>query len=269
MLMYPHINPVALAIGPLKIHWYGVMYMLAFICFVVVGKWRVRHYNHPIMTMAAVDDMLFYGALGVVIGGRLGYCLFYQPEYYLLHPIDIIKTWDGGMSFHGGLIGVLIATFLAAKKHNTTFFVISDFIAPLVPMGLFFGRIGNFINGELWGRITTSTIPWSMIYPQSGSMLPRHPSELYEALGEGILLAIILWVYANKPRKIGQISGIFMIGYGAIRFFLEYFREPDAFLLTFAAKTHLSMGQWLCIPMILAGILIFYFATKKGVELSK
>lgn len=265
--MYPHLNPVAVALGPVKIHWYGIMYMLAFLFFVFVGKWRIKKYNLQLVTAQTVDDLLFYGALGVVIGGRLGYCLFYQPGYYLFHPLDIVKTWDGGMSFHGGLIGVLVAAYFVAKKYKTTFFVISDFIAPLVPMGLFFGRVGNFINGELWGRVTTSTMPWVMVFPQSGVLSPRHPSELYEALGEGIIFLLILWIYASKPRKVGQVSGVFMIGYGCIRFFLEYFREPDAFLLTFAQKTGLSMGQWLCIPMVLAGVLILYFATKKGVEL--
>ena len=267
MLMYPQLNPVAVAIGTLKIHWYGVMYMLAFIYFVFVGKWRIKLYNHPIITNQTMDDLLFYGVLGVVLGGRLGYCLFYQPGYYLSHPFDIIKTWDGGMSFHGGLVGVLVAVYFVAKKYNTTFFVVSDFIAPLVPMGLFFGRIGNFINGELWGRITTSKLPWMMVFPQSGSLLPRHPSELYEAIGEGLILTLILLIYAHKSRKIGQVSGVFMIGYGCIRFFLEYFREPDAFLLTFAQKTGLSMGQWLCLPMIIIGILILYIATKKGAKL--
>lgn len=170
------------------------------------------------------------------------------------------------MSFHGGMLGVLFVAYMFARKYKQNFFVVSDFIAPLVPMGLFFGRIGNFINGELWGRITTSTIPWAMIYPQSGSMLPRHPSELYEALGEGILLFLILWIYASKPRKVGQISGIFVIGYGIIRFCLEFFREPDAFLLSFAHRTGLSMGQWLCVPMILAGIIIYYYSSKRPIS---
>ena len=266
MLMYPNINPVALSLGPVKIHWYGVMYMFAFIYFVLVGKWRLKLYGHPVITNSIIDDMLFYGALGVILGGRLGYCIFYQPMFYLEHPLNIIQTWNGGMSFHGGLIGVLLAMYILARKNGSTFFVFSDFIAPLVPMGLFFGRMGNFINGELWGRITTATIPWAMVFPQSGSMLPRHPSELYEALGEGIILTLILCIYAHKSRKVGQVSGVFMISYGCIRFFLEYFREPDSFLLEFAQKTGLSMGQWLCVPMIVAGIIIFYYATKMGKE---
>lgn len=266
MLMYPKLNPVALSIGPLKIHWYGIMYVLGFLFFIYAGKWRIKKYGNTFWTSKLVDDFIFYGALGVVIGGRLGYCFFYQPIYFITNPIKIFQVWDGGMSFHGGMLGVLFVAYMFARKYKQNFFVVSDFIAPLVPMGLFFGRIGNFINGELWGRITTSTIPWAMIYPQSGSMLPRHPSELYEALGEGILLFLILWIYASKPRKVGQISGIFVIGYGIIRFCLEFFREPDAFLLSFAHRTGLSMGQWLCVPMILAGIIIYYYSSKRPIS---
>lgn len=268
MLMYPQINPVAISLGPIKIHWYGVMYMLGFLFFIIVGKWWVKKFHHPYITAKLIDDMLFYGVLGVVIGGRLGYCLFYQPAYYLTHPLNIVKTWDGGMSFHGGMLGVFVATYILARKHHRRFFEFTDFLAPLMPAALFFGRVGNFINGELWGKVTTSNIPWAMVFPQSGVMLPRHPSQLYEALGEGIVLMLILWIYAyNKPRKVGQISGVFMIGYGAIRFFLEYFREPDAFLATLPQKTGFSMGQWLCVPMILVGIVIYYVATKKAIDL--
>lgn len=267
MLMYPKIDPVAFSIGKLKVHWYGVMYMVGFLSFLYIGKYRVRKYGHSFLTPKLVDDTLFYAALGVVIGGRLGYCLFYQPAFYLLHPLNIIKTWDGGMSFHGGMLGVFIATYFFAKKNGSTFFELSDFIAPIVPVALFFGRIGNFINGELWGRITSSNIPWAMVFPQSGSMLPRHPSQLYEAIGEGIILAGFLMIYSSKPRKVGQTSGMFLIGYGVIRFVIEYFREPDAFLENLARTTHLSMGQWLCVPMILAGIIIYYYATKIGKDL--
>lgn len=263
MLMYPQLNPVALAIGPVKVHWYGIMYVLGFLFFVVAGKWRVKHYGSEFWTSKLVDDFIFYGALGVVLGGRLGYCLFYRPEYYLSHPLEILAIYTGGMSFHGGMLGVIVVAYIFAKSKHQSFFVVSDFVAPLAPMGLFFGRVGNFINGELWGRIVTSDIPWAMVYPQSGSMLPRHPSEIYEALGEGLLLTLIMWVYASKSRKPGQISGIFLISYGLIRFGLEYFREPDSFLQAFAEATKLSMGQWLCVPMVAAGIIMFAIATTK------
>ena len=262
MLMYPKINPVMLDLGMIKIHWYGVMYMLGFLFFLIVGKWRVKKFHHPSINAKLIDDMLFYGVLGVVVGGRVGYCLFYQPVYYISHPLDILKTWDGGMSFHGGMIGVIIAIYLFKKNHNLKFFVISDFLAPLMPGALFFGRIGNFINGELWGKLCNPDLPWGMIFPASGIMLPRHPSEIYEALGEGILLLVILWIYASKSRKVGQVSGMFMIGYGVIRFVLEHFRQPDEFLMIIPQKTGLSMGQWLCVPMILLGIALYWYSTK-------
>lgn len=261
-LMYPHLDPVAISLGPVKIHWYGLMYMCAFLYFLYVGKWRIKKYGHPYLTTKFLDDFLFYGICGVVIGGRLGYCLFYQPVLYFSHPLNIFKIWDGGMSFHGGMLGVFLAVYIYARQRNQGFFELTDFVAPLVPMGIFFGRVGNFINGELWGRIADINIPFLMIYPQSGSMLPRYPSEIYEAIGEGIIFTIILFIYAHKPRKVGQVSGVFLFTYGIIRFTLEYFREPDAFLLQFAQKTGLSMGQWLCVPMIIAGIIIFYLATK-------
>ena len=267
MLMYPKIDPIAVNLGSLKIHWYGIMYMLGFLFFILVGKWRAKYYQHPFINDKLVDDMLFYGVLGVVLGGRLGYCLFYQPAYYLAHPFDIIKTWDGGMAFHGGLLGVFTAIYLIARKNHRNFFEFSDFIAPLIPPALFFGRIGNFINGELWGRITTSNVWWGMIFPNSGSMLPRHPSQLYEALGEGVLLMVILWIYSNHKRKLGQTSGVFMLSYGLIRFFIEYFRQPDSFLNDLATQTGLSMGQWLCLPMIISGITIYTIATKRSIKL--
>ena len=267
MLMFPSINPVALTLGPLKVHWYGVMYMLGFVFFVVGGKWWIKKFNHPFITDKLIDDMLFYGVLGVVIGGRLGYCIFYQPQYYMSHPVDIIKTWTGGMSFHGGMLGVIFSIFCLAKLKKINFFILTDFIAPFIPMSLFLGRIGNFINGELWGRVVTTNIPWAMIYPQSGSMLPRHPSQIYESLSEGLILMVILWWFAFKPRIVGQVSGLFLISYGLIRFTLEYFREPDSFLIDIPAKTGLTMGQWLCVPMIIAGFIIYVVMTKKKISL--
>jgi phosphatidylglycerol:prolipoprotein diacylglycerol transferase len=263
MLIYPHIDNVALSLGPIKVHWYGIMYVLGFLFFIYVGKWRIKKYNIKFWTPKLVDDFILYGAIGVVVGGRIGYCLFYQPKFFISNPINILKVWAGGMSFHGGMLGVIVAMFIFAYIHKQNFFVIGDFCALLAPAGLFFGRIGNFINGELWGRVTTLNLPWAMQFPESGTMLPRHPSQIYEMLGEGVILLTILWLFANKPRRNGQVSALFLISYGLIRFIIEYFREPDLFLLTFVQKTGFSMGQWLSMPMILIGILIFFISIKR------
>ena len=266
MLTYPQINPVALDLGIIQVHWYGIMYMIGFLFFVLMGKWRLKKYPSPFWTNQLIDDFIFYGALGVVLGGRIGYCLFYKPMYYLNNPLDILKIYTCGMSFHGGMLGVFIVAYIFAKKYRQSFFMITDFVAPLIPMGLLLGRIGNFINGELWGRLTASNIPWGMVYSQSGVLLPRHPSQIYEALGEGFILFIILWVYTLKPRKLGTTSGVFLLSYGCIRFFLEYFREPDSFLSDFVTRTGLSMGQWLCVPMIIIGILIYIFKSQNSLK---
>jgi phosphatidylglycerol:prolipoprotein diacylglycerol transferase len=251
-MIHPQFDPVALQIGPLSVHWYGLMYLLAFIQFILLGRLRVSqaHIQKQGFQVRDVEDILFYGVLGVILGGRVGYCLFYMPSYYLLHPLDIFKVWEGGMSFHGGFLGVLLALFLYAKKRQLKFFTVADFIAPLVPFGLAFGRLGNFINGELWGRPTD--LPWAMIFPQAGDQLARHPSQLYQFAGEGLLLGIFLWLYAKHPRQIGQVSGAFLCGYGVFRFLAEFAREPDRFLGTLSMG--LSMGQWLSIPMIFLGI---------------
>lgn len=261
-LIYPNFDRVALSLGPINVYWYGVMYMLAFLFFLYGGKWRIRKYGHPHLTPQFFDGFLVYGILGVLIGGRLGNCLFYSPGYYFANPLEFFKVWNGGMAFHGGAIGVLVAVYIYAGRHKCGFFEITDVCIPLVPVGLFFGRIGNCINGELWGRIATIKIPFLMIYPQSGSMLPRYPSDIYEVLGEGVLLTIIMWVYASKPRKTAQVSAVFLLGYGLIRFFLEFFREPDAFLFASGLKLGLSVGQWLELPMIIAGLVIFYLGSK-------
>ena len=263
MLMYPEFNPVAISLGPIKVHWYGLMYLLSFLFFLYAGKWRIKKYGHPVFTAKMVDDFLFYGAMGVIIGGRLGYCLFYQPAHYLANPLDILKTWDGGMSFHGGILGVAFAVYLFARKAKCNYFVIGDFIAPFVPVCLLLGRIGNFINGELWGRFCSVNLPWGMVFPQSGSMLPRHPSQIYEALTEGVLLFIIMLVFTtSKPRKLGQTTGVFLIGYAIARFVLEFFREPDAFATGIVKLTDLSLGQFYSLPMIIAGLIIFWWGTK-------
>ena len=251
MLIHPQFDPVALQIGPLAIHWYGLMYLLAFAQFLILGRIRLRQLPYAAMqwTFKDVEDILFWGVLGVIIGGRLGYVLFYMPGFYLSNPLSIFKLWEGGMSFHGGLLGVLLALFWFAKRRQLSYFVLTDFVAPLVPLGLAFGRIGNFINGELWGR--PSDWPWAMVFP-AVDQVARHPSQLYQFAGEGLLLAILLWTYARKPRRLGQISGLFLIGYGALRFMAEFAREPDAFLGLLGLG--LSMGQWLSLPMIALGV---------------
>jgi phosphatidylglycerol:prolipoprotein diacylglycerol transferase len=267
MLTYPHFNPIAVQIGPIAVHWYGLMYLVAFAQFWLIAQLRLKHEPYCSMTgqdgwsKRNLEDMLFLGVLGVVIGGRLGYCLFYQPGYYLEHPLEIFFVWHGGMSFHGGLVGVLISQAIYARMHNKPFLEVMDLVAPCVPLGLAVGRLGNFINGELWGRAADPSLPWSMIFPQSGSNIARHPSQIYQALLEGLLLFIILWLYARSPhRRMGQVSGVFLAGYGVFRFIAEYFREPDSYLGLLAMG--FSMGQWLCIPMIAIGVVMWIWATK-------
>lgn len=255
MLTYPEIDPVMLSIGPLKIHWYGMMYLVGFLLGWWLGVVRSKRPDSPV-TAEQMGDLVFYIALGVVLGGRFGYILFYNLPQYIDNPLDILKVWQGGMAFHGGLLGVLLATWLYARYLGRTFFQVTDFIAPLVPLGLMAGRIGNFINAELWGRV--SDVPWAMVFPGAGG-LARHPSQLYQALLEGLLLFIILWVYSRKPRPTMAVSGLFLIGYGVLRSFAEFFREPDAHL-GFIAFDWLTMGQILSVPMILFGILLMTLA---------
>ena len=261
MLMYPKINPVALSIGVVKIHWYGIMYLLGFLFFLYGGRWHIKHYKDDFWTNEKLDVIFNYILFGVIIGGRIGYCLFYQPMFYLHHPLEILKIYHGGMSFHGGLLGVLFASYLVARKYGQSVFVITDFASIFIGIGLFCGRIGNFINGELWGRISTAHLPWLMVFPQSGTMLPRHPSQLYEALFEGLVLFVILWWYNRKRRLVGQSSALFLIIYGIFRFILEFFREPDYFLQWLVQRTGLSMGQFLCIPMVIFGVILFWHAS--------
>ena len=259
-LIHPQFDPVALSIGPLSVHWYGLMYLLAFVLFVLMGRVHAKQLPQAGWTNQAIDDLLFYGALGVVLGGRLGYVLFYKPGYYLGHPLEIFALWQGGMSFHGGLLGVLIAMGLYGKKHGRSFFEVTDFIAPLVPLGLAAGRMGNFINGELVGRVTD--VPWAMVFPRT-DYLPRHPSQLYQFACEGLLLFALLWWYASKPRPRAAVSAVFLMGYGLARFVAEFGREPDDFLgLLFG---NLSMGQWLSLPMILAGIVMYRYSQRQTV----
>ncbi|AKJ28413.1 prolipoprotein diacylglyceryl transferase [Caldimonas brevitalea] len=264
MLVHPQFDPVALKLGPLAIHWYGLTYLVAFGLFLWLASLRVRQpwYTQAGWTRRDVEDLLFYGVLGVVVGGRLGYVLFYKPGYYLSHPLEVFAVWQGGMAFHGGMLGVLVAMALFARVRGRRFFDVTDVIAPCVPTGLASGRIGNFINGELWGRPADPGLPWAMVFPQSGSEVPRHPSPLYQFALEGLLLFVLLWLYARKPRATGQVSGAFLFGYGCFRFIAEYFRQPDSFLGPLALG--LSMGQWLSLPMVVAGALIWFWARRRG-----
>lgn len=251
MLIHPQIDPVAIQIGSFGIHWYGLMYLLAFAQFILLGRIYIRRPQYVALgwTTKDLEDLLFAGVLGVVLGGRLGYSLFYMPEYYLSNPLSILKVWEGGMSFHGGLLGVIAAMVWFARRKQASFWMVSDLVAPLVPFGLAFGRLGNFLNGELWGRPTD--LPWAMVFPLVDA-IPRHPSQIYQLLLEGVLLGVVLWLYAQKPRKLGRVSGLFLLGYGLCRFLVEFAREPDAFLGLLGLG--LSMGQWLSMPMILFGI---------------
>jgi phosphatidylglycerol:prolipoprotein diacylglycerol transferase len=215
-----------------------------------LGKRRALSQPWHNMRATDIDDLLFYGVLGVIAGGRLGQVLFYEPGYYLQHPLEVLAVWKGGMSFHGGFLGVLVAMALWGRKAGKSFFQVTDFIAPLVPLGLMTGRIGNFINGELWGRVAPADLPWAMVFPYVDA-LPRHPSPLYQAAGEGLLLFIILWLFSSRQRALGAVSGMFLVGYGSLRFLAEFFREPDHGI--FGVSYVVSMGQWLSLPMIIFG----------------
>ncbi|MGM9485781.1 prolipoprotein diacylglyceryl transferase [Ideonella sp. YS5] len=267
MLTHPQFNPVALdltRIGlPLQIHWYGLTYLVAFGLFLFLAARRVKlpWFASGGWTRRDVEDLLFYGVVGVVLGGRLGYVLFYKPGYYASHLFEVVAVWKGGMSFHGGLLGVVVAMALFARWRQRPFWQVTDLIAPCVPLGLASGRVGNFINGELWGRAADPSLPWAMVFPQSGLDIPRHPSQIYQFLLEGVLLFILLWIYAKKPRGTGQVSGAFLAGYGVFRFIAEYFREPDSFLGLLAFN--MSMGQWLCLPMILFGMALWAWGARQ------
>lgn len=259
MLTHPQFDPVAIHLGPLGIHWYGLMYLLGFATFIWLGRMRLRALQREGWDNKFLDDLLFYGVLGVVLGGRLGEVLFYNPGYYFAHPEKILAVWEGGMSFHGGFLGVLVAMALFTYQRGLHWLTLMDFIAPLVPPGLAFGRLGNFINGELWGRPTD--VPWAMVFPQIDNV-PRHPSQLYEFALEGVALFVILWLYSLKPRPVGAVSGLFLIGYGCFRFLGEFTRNPDDGIfgyMTFGV----SMGQWLSLPMVLAGIAMMAWAFRR------
>ena len=258
MLIHPQIDPVAIAVGPLAVRWYGLMYLIGFGIAFLLARSRIKRGMSGNISYTVFDDLFFFCVLGVVLGGRLGYVLFYKPGYYISHPLEILAVWQGGMAFHGGFLGVILAMVYIARKHRIRWLAITDFIAPLVPPALAAGRLGNFINGELWGRTTDAA--WGMVFRGAGA-LPRHPSQLYQFALEGVLLFLILWLYSAKPRPTGAVSAMFLIGYGVLRFAAEFFREPDDFLGLLAFS--LSMGQWLSLPMILAGIAMLAWAGRK------
>lgn len=255
MIPYHAIDPVALSLGPLQIHWYGIMYLLAFAGAYMLAARNSQRPWAPIKR-SQVEDLITYGAWGVILGGRLGYLFFYSADKWLADPAMLFRVWEGGMSFHGGLIGVAIAIFTYGRKNKVSFLGLADFVVPLVPAGLFFGRIGNFIGGELYGRATE--VPWAMVFPSDPTQLTRHPSQLYEALLEGLVIFLVINWYARKPRLFGEVSGLFLILYGLFRFLVEFVREPDAHLVDQSALIEslswMTRGQVLCVPMMLLGL---------------
>jgi prolipoprotein diacylglyceryl transferase len=263
MLVHPNFDPVAISVFGLDVHWYGLTYVAGFLSCYVLWVYRVRRYSHlqgSIWNSESISDLIFYGALGAVIGGRIGYILFYKPAEYLANPLAILQVWEGGMSFHGGLLGVIVALTLFAQRHKVTFFDITDFVAPVAPIGLFWGRIGNFINQELWGK--TTDVPWGMVFTNGGP-LPRHPSMLYEAVLEGLVLLAISWWLARKPRPSGFLSGVFLVGYASARIVVEFVRVPDEHL-NYLLFDWVTMGQVLSLPMLLLGLLLIFRPLKKG-----
>ncbi len=285
MMQYPAIDPVALSVGPLSIHWYGLMYLLAFASAFMLANYRAK--QRPDWNAEMVSDVLFYGAMGVILGGRVGYVLFYQWDNFLANPLWLFKVWEGGMSFHGGFIGVMLGMVLFARKYQKTAFQTLDFIAPCVPQGLLFGRIGNFIGGELWGRVSHSQVPWLMGFPRAVdedqqllltqpdlvplahqvgglTLLPRHPSQLYEALLEGLVLFGVLWWFSSSPRPRMAVSALFLLGYGLARFTVELFRQPDADQ-GFILLGWMTKGQILTLPMIVIGLWMMWYAYRRGI----
>ena len=258
MLTYPNIDPVAISLGPLKVHWYGLMYLVGF-----VGGWylAIRRARNPVWgwKREQLDDLLFYMAMGTVLGGRFGYILFYNFPAFADNPLILFKVWQGGMSFHGGMLGVMFAVWLYARKTQRSFFYILDYVAPFVTIGLGAGRLGNFINGELWGKVTDA--PWGMVFP-TGGPLPRHPSMLYEFFLEGIVLFAITWTFSRQPRPVMSVAGLFGLCYGLFRFLVEFVREPDAHI-GYLAFGWLTMGQVLSLPMIIIGAAMMVYAYRR------
>ncbi|MFV2056254.1 MAG: prolipoprotein diacylglyceryl transferase [Thiohalomonadales bacterium] len=259
MFTFPEIDPVALDLGPVQIHWYGLMYLVAFAAAWWLGNMRAKRPN-AIINTEQVSDLIFYGALGVVLGGRIGYVIFYNFDKFLNDPVMLFRVWEGGMSFHGGFLGVALAMWIYSRKLDISFAALLDFVVPLVPIGLGTGRLGNFINSELWGRVTDS--PLGIVFPNGGA-LPRHPSQLYEFALEGVVLFLILWFFSAKPRPRLAVAGVFAVGYGTFRFTVEFFRQPDAHI-GFLAFDWLTMGMLLSTPMIVLGVALLWWAYFKN-----
>jgi phosphatidylglycerol:prolipoprotein diacylglycerol transferase len=260
MLVHPQFDPIAVQIGPLAVRWYGLMYLIGFAIAIVLGRSRIRTQPASGITNGDLDDIVFYALFGVILGGRLGYVLFYKLSDYLTHPLGILAIWEGGMSFHGGFLGVLVAMALFCRRRGKSWLAVMDFVAPLCPLGLGAGRIGNFINAELPGRPATD-VPWAMVFPNVDAVA-RHPSQLYEFALEGIVLFVLLWWFSSKPRPRGAVSGLFLVGYGTFRFAVEFTRQPDDFLGFLALG--LTMGQWLSLPMVAAGIAMMAWAYRRA-----
>ena len=252
------IDPIAISVGPLQVHWYGLMYLVAFASAYTLGTYRAR--RSVLWSEKSLSDLIFYGALGVILGGRMGYVLFYHFDLFLDNPLWLFYVWEGGMSFHGGLLGVVAVLFWFARKEQKTLLEIGDFVAPLVPLGLAAGRVGNFIGGELWGRATDQS--WGVIFPRAQDVLARHPSQLYEAFLEGVVLFALVWFYSAKPRAAGAVSGLFLTGYGLARISVEFFREPDAHL-GFISFNIFTLGQLLSLPMVIIGIWLMMRAKQR------
>lgn len=277
-LTFPNIDPILFSVGPISLHWYGAMYLFGVLGALFLANYRIKKSNSG-WTKSQVENLLFWGFLGLFIGGRLGYTFFYNLQGFIADPAVIFRVWEGGMSFHGGLIGALVVIAIFAIKTHKLFFEVSDFVAPLIPIGLMFGRLGNFINGELWGRVTDSSIgmlfpssqsadfafvkshpEWLNLFTECGNLLPRHPSQLYEMFFEGIVLFVILNLFIRKSRPVGSVSGLFLLLYGLFRFIIEFFRQPDEQLGLFL--NFISMGQILCLPMIILGAIFIYYSYK-------
>ena len=259
MLVHPNFDPVAFSLGPLHVRWYGLMYLLGFLVGWALGRYRAKRPGSG-WTVEQMDDVVFYIALGVILGGRIGYILFYSFGNFAHDPLILFRIWEGGMSFHGGFLGVLLAMALFARKYHKGFWATVDFVAPLIAPGLLFGRLGNFINGELWGRVTD--LPWGMVFQQTGDGLPRHPSQLYEATLEGVVLFLIVWLFSNKPRPTMAVSGVFALCYGSFRFLIEFVRQPDV-QLGYIAFDWLTMGQLLSLPLMATGVILLSLAYRR------